>query len=114
MGTLALNSFIKPITMQMTHQASTDEVQLQFVTLFLTTLTYNTNLSALHKLPEGNLGMANVEVAKCYIAEDPQCREMATKCYIEEDALPEHIAQKIGFNDEVKTTGLGGEEDTSW
>ena len=86
----------------MYHDPSTDDVRLQFVTLFLTTLEMETNLNQMGTLKQDTVGMTNVE-----------CADIGKKCFIEQDHLPEDIADKIGFNAD-SSNGDHDKNDTSW
>ena len=98
----ALHLFTKCIVTKMYHDPITDNVRLQFVTLFLTTLEMETNLKQMKTLKQDTIGMTNVE-----------CTDIGKKCFIEQDHLPEDIADKIGFNADTDSAE-NDKHDTSW
>lgn len=97
----ALHSFTKSFVTKMYYNKSTQDIQLQFVTIYLSTITLNTNMKNIRTLDKSkHIGMANVE-----------CTDIDKKCFIDHECLSEDIAQKIGFNnDDNEST----EDDTSW
>eukprot|EP01084_Bolivina_argentea_P149942 261856_1 len=97
----ALHLFTKSIATKMYHNQQNDDVQLQFVTLYLTTITLTTNLNHMKVLDKAqNIGIANIH-----------CTDINKKCFLNDEYLSEYVANKIGFNDDNIQQS---DDDTSW
>jgi len=98
----ALHLFTKSIVTKMYHNKATDEMRLQFVTLYLKTVTLNTNLKNMKALDKKTqVGVSNVN-----------CTDINKYCFINPEHLPEDIANRIGLNEEDESQSM--DDDTSW
>ena len=98
-----LHLFTKSIATKIYHNAKTDDIQLQFVTIYLSTITLQTNLNHMKALNKStHIGIANVE-----------CTDIGRKCFINDELLSDYISEKMGFDEDV-TDRSNTNDDTSW